>query len=82
MVVLAKSVDGQEFMYSPRSAHKVPASRAAAIRDALNGIRYDLNDGQVWHLHEIDKYDAAYDFAEMQKFHINKSGALVERRAN
>ena len=82
MVVLAKSIAGQEFMYRARSAHKVPANRAAAIRDALNGIRYDLKDGETWHLHEIDNYDAAFDFAEMQKFYINKSGALVERRAN
>ncbi len=82
MVVLAKSIAGQEFMYSARSAHKVPAKRAAAIRDALNGIRYDLKDGQIWHLHEIDEFDAAYDFAEMQKFYVNKSGALKECRTN
>lgn len=80
MKVIAKSAKGQEFLYSARSAHKVPTKRADEICEALNKVQYQLKDDEVWYIHEIDQYDTAYDYAEYQSFGFNKHGDLVERR--
>ena len=79
MVILAKSVKGQEFMYSYLSAHKVPKTRADAICKALNEEKYQLKENEVWFKHEVDKYDNAYIFAETQAFRVNR-GRLQEVR--
>lgn len=79
MIVLAKSCQGAEYLYSPKSAHAVPKPSAQKIMDALNESRYDLRDGQVWHLHEVCGLDDASFYAERQKFSIRK-GAICETR--
>jgi hypothetical protein len=72
MLVLAKSIEGQEFLYSARSARRVSARSAEKIRDAINAARWNLNEGEVWHLHEVDEYDNAFFYAERQSFTIRK----------
>lgn len=79
MIILAKSCVGQEYLYLTKSAHAVPKSSARKIMDALNKSRYDLRDGQVWHLHEICGLDDASFYAERQKFSIRK-GNIYETR--
>ena len=79
MIVLAKSCAGQEYLYSAKSAHAVPKSSARKIMDALNKARFDLREGEVWHLHETGTYDDATYYAETQKFSIRK-GAIYETR--
>lgn len=79
MIVLAKSIQGAEYLYSPKSAHAVPKSSARKIMDALNNAKYDLRDGQVWHLHEVGGLDDASFYAERQSFGIRK-GSIYERR--
>ena len=79
MMILAKAVKGAEFMYNPRSAHSVSKARAESIRDALNGINYGLNDGEIWHIYEIDEYSQAYAYGTEQKFFINR-GSLKEKK--
>lgn len=77
MLVVAKSLKGQEFLYNARSAHAVPKTSAKKICQALNDIKYQLKESEVWYLHEVDQYDIAYIFADGQKFcYRNKN--LVE----
>ena len=82
ITVVVKCEKGREFLYSAASAHHVATKKAAAIiADELNKIDYDLKAGQVWRLMECDKYNTAYDYAEFQKFTLNReTGAIRERR--
>ena len=52
MLVVAKSAVGHEFMYSARSAHRVPKASA----------------NQIWFVHEVGPYDDAYVYGETQSF--------------
>lgn len=79
MIIIAKSVKGSEFLYSARSAHAVNQRKAAKIVGILNDVRYQLKDGEVWHMHDIDQYDTAFLCAECQRFVLKKDGQLVER---
>ena len=79
MTILAKAIEGREFIYSVRSAHAVPAKSAEKIRDIANSVRYQLDDGEVWYLFDIDQYCAAYDFALLQKFTI-RNGIVKDCR--
>ena len=79
VLVVAKSRKGAEYMYSVMSAHKVSARSGQRICDQLNSMKYDLKGDQVWSVHEVDKYDSAYDMAQEQKFYIAK-GYLREKR--
>ena len=70
MFVVAKSVKGHEFMYAPKSAHKVPKTSAKAICKVLNDNNFMLKENEVWFVHAVDKYDSASEFADWQKFTI------------
>lgn len=70
MFIIAKSKIGSEFMYNPNTARKVSKASAKTICAALNKIGWNLKDGETWHIHEIDKYSIAYDFAMFQSFTI------------
>lgn len=72
MTVLAKSQLGKEYLYNPKSSHKVPVASARKIMDILNDVRWNLKAGEVWHMYEIDEYDSAYVYAESQRFSIRK----------
>jgi len=78
MKVLARAEKGREFFYLASSAHAVPASRAEAIRDALNRSGYGLMAGEVWHLFDVGPYDTAYEYAQYQSFRI-RSGKLYDK---
>lgn len=80
MYILAITRTGQEFAYKTKSAHAVSKASREHIRDDLNSIRYKLNDGEAWHIYEVDEYDQAYDFAQEQKFYYTARG-LRERTA-
>lgn len=79
MYVLAKSVKGQEYLYSASSAHAVAKKSMNKICSTLNEIRYSLKDTEVWHIHEVSEYDTAYDYAQFQKFYYT-AGGLKEKR--
>lgn len=72
ILVLAKSIKGQEFLYSARSAHKVSKASANSICKALNDAGYELKEGEVWHVHQVDKYDNAWVYAHGQEFRVRK----------
>lgn len=79
MLVLAKSVKGQEFLYSAPSAHAVAKKSAEQICSTLNEIRYGLKDNEVWYIHDVSEYDTAFDYAQFQKFYYTARG-LKEKR--
>lgn len=80
MKVLAVSAMGQEFFYNVTTAHAVSDRSAETIRDALNRVKYKLKENQTWFIHEVDKYDRAFDFAQFQKFTIRK-GTIKDIRS-
>ena len=68
MLAIAKSEKGREFLYNASSAHSIPKSSAEKIKSILNQARFDLKDNEVWFIHEVDRFDNAYYYAEGQKF--------------
>ena len=78
MLIIAKSVPGHEYIYSPATAHKVPKASAERMKNVLNTCRYKLKDNETWFVHEVDKYDTAFDYAQFQSFRFYK-GTLYEK---
>ena len=78
MLVLAKSLKGLDFYYSPRSAHRVSKRSAKTIAGILNE-RLNVVDNFEWATHEADCLSEAYAWAESQSFAIRK-GIVTERR--
>lgn len=78
MMIVAKSVKGQEFLYGARTAHKVPKASAQKICKALNDANWKLNGGEIWFVHEVDQYDSAFEYAEWQSFSI-RNGAIKRK---
>ena len=78
MLVVAKSAVGHEFMYSARSAHRVPKASANQICKALNDAKFQLTDHEVWFVHEVGPYDDAYVYGETQSF-SKRNGSVYER---
>lgn len=72
MLVLAMSKKGSEFLYNPKTACKVSKASAKTICDIVNKCQfaYSKYPGSVWQIHEVDKYDTAFDYAQYQKFTI------------
>lgn len=77
MKVIAISTKGQEFMYSGRTAHKVSEASANMICKALNDAKYRIKEDEVWFVHDVDRYDVAYDYAQYQSFKRYK-GKIIE----
>ena len=70
MTIIAKTIIGQEFIYSARSARKVAKRNAAEICKIVNQYKTLLGtkENECWHVYEIDQYSPAYDFAQYQSF--------------
>ena len=79
MKIVAISVQGQEFLYKGRTAHRVSERSSETICELLNKVRYQLGNGEVWFIHEIDQNNNAYGFALNQKFTL-RMGTLKEVR--
>lgn len=78
MFALAKAVKDHEFVYNIRSVHKVSKRSGQLICDELNRTRWNLKDGEVWHMYELDEYSQGYDLANVQQFRIRK-GVIYQR---
>ena len=72
MTIIAKTHTGTEYLYSASSAFSVSKRSAKEICRTLNAHRYRLNNGETWHVYEIDQYDAAYTVAQNQRCTIRK----------
>lgn len=78
MLVLAKSLKGRDFYYSPRSAHRVSKRSANAIANILNE-KVNVIDNFEWTTHEVGYLSEAYAWGESQSFVIRK-GIVSEKR--
>ncbi|MBO5967278.1 MAG: hypothetical protein J6S14_02135 [Clostridia bacterium] len=72
MLIVARSVKGHEYSYNALSAHSVSKRSADYICSVLNHYQYQLGENQVWHIHEVDQYDNAFDYARYQVFRVRK----------
>ena len=75
MKILAKTIEGKEFIYNVKSAHAVSQRSAKRIEEFLNSCAWKCKPGEIWHIYEIDQYCSAYDIAQFQSFKI-KNGNL------
>lgn len=77
MTIVAKSKKGHEFLYNPKTAHKVSKASAKDICKALNDYKFEIydDDDEVWFIHEVDQYDNAFQYAEWQAF-TRRNGAI------
>lgn len=78
MKVIAKSCKGKEFIYSAKSARKVSERSAEKILNVLNSVGWNLKDGEIWHIYDVDEYDNAFWYAERQAFTI-RNGIVKAR---
>ena len=74
---IAKSTKGQEFIFDRSSMIAVPKTSAEAIANKLNESKYQLKDGQVWHVHQNDWYFNDLIDKEIKR---NDSHRLIVRR--
>lgn len=79
MIVVAKSIKGQEYMYLPRTAHQVKGMTPEKMAEFLNAEKHDLRNGEVWHVHEVGPYDNAYGYGAIQMFERKNNGTIVKR---
>ena len=81
MVIVAKAIKGQEFLYSASSSHEVSKASAKVICDSLNAAKFQLKEHEVWKVMEVDKYDMAFDYGRLQYFKKYKNSIRrYERR--
>lgn len=57
---IAIAPKGQEYFYRRSSMIAVPESSAFEIAQALTRERYQIKDGEVWHVYENDNYSNMY----------------------
>lgn len=77
--MIAKTLIGSEYVYDRNSAHAVAKSSAEIICKALNDIRHQLKDGEIWHVYDAGWYEQEWTAAGCQKF-IRRNGGIAEVR--
>lgn len=80
MKIIAKTFVGKEFMYVRKTARKVSEKSADRILKELNAHKAELGlkEDEIFHIYEIDKYDATYEIAQKQAY-IIKNGYLYAK---
>lgn len=72
MKILAKTHKGSEFCYNARSARAVSERSAGKILEIVNKYNFQIKpeNGEIWHVYDVDQYDRAFEIAQYQKFTI------------
>lgn len=70
MLIAAKTIEGKEFLYNPKTAHKVSKRSGKRIVEFLNSCEWKCKTGEKWFIYKIDKYDRAFEIAQFQSFTI------------
>ena len=80
MKIIAKTYKGKEYLYIPRTARKVSARSAEKILKVVNDYKFLLDESknEIWHVYDVDEYDAAYYYAGRQAFTI-RNGIVTAR---
>lgn len=79
MKIIAKTVKGKEFIYSKNTAHAVSDAAADYVLKVLNDNKYQLKNGEIWHVYNAGWYELEYTAAAYQKF-TRRSGIVKECR--
>lgn len=80
--MIAKTIDGKEFVYSQEDAYEVSDAGAKEICAALNRMKWDLKDGQKWHIYDLGWYEREYTNAGYQKLTRYRGTIRVKRGVN
>ena len=75
--IIAKTMEGKEFIYSRKSSYSAPKTSAQKICDALNRAKWGLKDGEKWHVYEIGDWELDYMAAGYQRLSI-RNGRIYE----
>ena len=67
---------GAEYLYRRSSMIAVPKASAIKIMTALNSLRYQLKDGEVWHIYDNDWYTNDFISSEIKRYN-NKKMSVV-----
>lgn len=67
MKMIAKTLKGKEFIYSKTHCYRVSEKGAVDICNALNEIRYNLKEGEIWHIYNCGSYELDFTNAGVQK---------------
>lgn len=72
MKVIAKTIQGREFIYNARTARKVSARSASVILEVVNHFKFQLDPekNEIWHIYDVCELDNAYYYAQHQAFTI------------
>ena len=70
--LIAKTQIGVEFFHSKTSAFFVSANAEKIIK-ALNDAKYNLKEGECWHLYD---YDFSQDYYVEKRIYMTKSGSV------
>lgn len=65
---IAIAPKGKEFLYRRSSMIAVPKSSAVKIMTTLNNLRYQLKDGEVWHIYDNDWYHNDHIDKEIKRY--------------
>lgn len=78
MKILAKTIKGQEFIYSPKTAGRVSERNAQKVCDIVNQFKTLLgcNDNECYHVYDVSEYDNAYWYAQNRRFILHKDGTV------
>ena len=58
--LIAKSIIGKEYMHSRSQAYFADKEDADKICAALNKAKYELKEGECWHVYDFDCSQIAY----------------------
>ena len=70
--LIAKTRTGKEFLYSRRNCFFASAN-AQKIADALNTQKYEISDGEKWHVYD---YDYSMNSFCYQRIYIASNGSV------
>lgn len=73
---IAKAPLGKEYIYSRDTAMFVSKKNKNIILQFLNKERYNLKDGETWHVYENDYYTNSFIYKEIK---IRKNGQVYIR---
>ena len=65
---IAKAPIGKEYVYNRESAMYVAKASAKEICEQLNKIRYNLKDGEIWHIYDASGYENYFILDVIKKY--------------
>ena len=76
--IIAKSINGQEYLYSEKYCYSVSAKKAKIICDTLNSLQWQLRSNEIWHIYDLDELDYKYTNAVFQQLIAGKKGIRIK----